>query len=201
MRAGAVLPTSLKRFKRIRKQALNVLVSLICFIFREKTLALAKFVLPFLPYGKAVALASILIEKFPTTAATRVFFASARPRWRRAFVFRLNPGCPLSKLFALTGLYQPEMTAKLLKSKQQGVFVDIGANFGYFSVLWLSKRNTNVVAIEPILQNYELLTGNLRHFRGRARSVLCCLGEQSGEVIMSYDPEYPMLSKICADTR
>jgi FkbM family methyltransferase len=170
-----------------------------CRIFGEKTLALAKSILPFLPYGKAVALASILIEKFPTTATTRTFYASARPRWRRAFVFRLNPCCPLSKLFALTGLYQPEMTAKLLKSKQRGAFVDIGANFGYFSVLWLSKRNTNVIAIEPILQNYELLIGNLRNFGSRARSVFCCLGEEPGEVSMSYDPQYPMLSKICAD--
>ena len=88
---------------------------------------------------------------------------------------------------------------RLLNSKQEGLFVDVGANFGYFSVLWLSKPNTTVLAIEPVLQNYELLTANLCYFRSNVRTVRCCLGEQAGEVTMSYDPEYPMLSRVCLD--
>ncbi|MBV9673643.1 MAG: FkbM family methyltransferase [Verrucomicrobia bacterium] len=91
------------------------------------------------------------------------------------------------------------MTTRLLSSKQRGTFVDIGANFGYFSVLWLSKPNTRVLAIEPILQNYELLTANLCRFGNKVKTVRCCLGEQAGEVSMSYDPEYPMLSRIYPD--
>jgi len=185
-----------KRFNSTQKRVLNTLISGTCFVFREKTLALAKLVLPFLPFGKAIAVASILVEKFPTTHATKPFYATARPRWRRTFVFRLNPYCPLSKLFALTGLFQPEITEKLIKGKRRGVLVDIGANFGYFSVLWLSKRNTEVLAVEPIRENYELLIANLGQFGRRAKTVMCCLGEQTGEVTMSYDPEYPMLSKI-----
>ena len=114
-------------------------------------------------------------------------------------MFRLNPYCPLSKLFALTGLFQPEMTKKLMDRKLRRVLVDVGANFGYFSVLWLSKPNTEVLAVEPIRENYELLTANLSQFGRRAKTVMCCLGAQTGEVTMSYDPEYPMLSRIDAD--
>jgi FkbM family methyltransferase len=191
---------SLKIMKGFRKQVLNILISVVSFIFRERTLALAKVVLPLLPYGKAVAIASILIKRFPITDATKKFYESARPRWRRAFVFRLNPFCPLSKLFALTGLFQPEMTEELLKGPYQGALVDIGANFGYFSVLWLSKRNGDALAIEPIRQNYELLTANLRQFGRRAKTVMRCLGERRGEVTMRYDPEYPMLSKISEES-
>jgi FkbM family methyltransferase len=184
----------------VRKRALHSLISGIRVVFKERTLALAKLVLPFLPYGKAIAVASILIEKFPTTDATKTFYATARPRWKRTCMFHLNPYCPLSKLFALTGLFQPEMTKKLLDRKLQGTLVDIGANFGYFSVLWLEKRNTEILAIEPIRENYELLTGNLSRFGYRARTVMCCLGAENGQVTMSYDPAYPMLSKISPNT-
>ena len=182
--------------RAFNKQALNLLIDAVCFIFRERSLSLAKIVLPLLPYGKAVAIASILIGKFPTNDASRKVYESARPRWKHAFQFHLNPFCPLSKLFALTGLFQPEMTEELLKAAYQGVFVDIGANFGYFSVLWLTKQKGDALAIEPIRQNYDLLAANLRPFGCRAKTLMCCLGEHHGEVSMSYDPQFPMLSKI-----
>jgi len=184
----------------LRKYVLNTLLSMVSFVLKERTLRLAKVLLPLLPYGKAVSIASILIRKFPTTDLTRQLYDSARPRWLRTFVFRVNPFCPLSKLFALTGLYQPEMTEELLKESYQGVLVDIGANFGYFSVLWLSKRSGDALAIEPIRQNYELLIANLHQFGVRAQALMHCVGERSGEVTMTYDPEYPMLSKVAEDS-
>jgi FkbM family methyltransferase len=165
-------------------------------VLKENTLALAKSVLHHIPYGKAVTVASILTVKFPTTDTTKKFYESGKPRWSRSFAFSLNPFCPLSKLFALTGLYQPEMTETLLKNPHKGTFVDIGANFGYFSVLWLSKWNGDALAIEPIRQNFELLTENVRSFGLRAKTAMCCLGDHEGEVTMSYDLQYPMLAKI-----
>jgi FkbM family methyltransferase len=88
------------------------------------------------------------------------------------------------------------MTETLLKGPHQRTFVDIGANFGYFSVLWLSKWGGDALAIEPIRQNFELLTDNVRSFGSRAKTVMCCLRDRPGEVTMSYDPQYPMLAKI-----
>jgi hypothetical protein len=145
----------------IRRQALKALVSGSRFLLREKTLAFAKLILPYLPYGKAVAVASILIEAFPTTAATKPFYCSAKPRWRRSFVFRLNPFCTLFKVIFTHRAISAKMTKKLLEVNQQGTLVDIGANFGYFSVLWLLNPRTNIVAIEPTSQNHELLTCNV----------------------------------------
>jgi hypothetical protein len=89
----------------VRNRVLRLLIAVATFFLRENSLALAKAVLHFLPYGKAIAVASILTTRFRTSEATRKFYESARPRWKRSFVFRLNPFCPLSKLFALTGLY------------------------------------------------------------------------------------------------
>jgi FkbM family methyltransferase len=99
-------------------------------------------------------------------------------------------------LFALTGLYQPSVTAKLLQADDSGLLIDIGANFGYFAALWLLKEPNEVLAIEPIRENYELLRANLEGFKDRARTLMCCVGERSGEVVMSCDPEYPMLARV-----
>jgi FkbM family methyltransferase len=88
------------------------------------------------------------------------------------------------------------MTKALLNGSHEGTFLDIGANFGYFSVLWLSISKGDLLAIEPIRQNSELLTANLQSFGSRAKTVMCCLGDRHDEVIMSYDPQYPMLAKV-----
>jgi hypothetical protein len=160
-----------------RNILLNLLISGLSIVLRENTLALGKAILPRLQYGKAIAIASILVARFPTTATTKKFYDSARPRWNPNFVFRLNPFCPLSKLFALTGLYHPEMTEALLTGPYRGSFVDIGANLGYFSVLWLSTQTGEVLALEPINQNFELLTANLQLFGSRAKTVMCCLAD------------------------
>jgi FkbM family methyltransferase len=120
--------------------------------------------------------------------------------WRRAFVFRLNPFCPLSKLFAPHRFVSTGNDGETLERTLPRTLVDIGENFGYFSVLWLSKQNGDALAIEAIRQNYELLTGNLRQFGRRAKTLMRCLGERRGEVRMTYDAEYPMLSKISEDS-
>jgi FkbM family methyltransferase len=174
----------------------SVVLSVLKGILQESCLPLVKRLIPLLPYGKAVALGSLILERFPTDEKTRVYYAHANPRWKRSVAFRLNPFCPLSKMFSLTASYQPEMTEELLKPQYQGVLVDIGANFGYFSVLWLSKPNTSVLAIEPISENQELLEDNLRPFGSRAKTAPCCIGDSHGTVKMNYDPQWPMLASI-----
>ena len=62
--------------------------------------------------------------------------------------------------------------------------------------MWLLKEPNEVLAIEPIRENYELLRANLEGFKDRARTLMCCVGERSGEVVMSCDPEYPMLARV-----
>ena len=46
--------------------------------------------------------------------------------------------------------------------KKNTIFVDIGANIGYFSIL-MALQNITVIAIEPETSNYNLLTKNITH--------------------------------------
>ena len=94
----------------------------------------------------------------------------------------LIPTCPIctypikedkyiSKSVIETGLYQPTLTSilKLLLSlTQNGVFLDLGANFGYFSI-WSACLGFKVVAFEAVTSNvlriYEAASmSNLKQF-------------------------------------
>lgn len=64
-----------------------------------------------------------------------------------------------------TGFYENFTTQALLKLAESdgGLFVDVGANIGYYSVLWTKARQGNrCVAIEASPRNVELIRSNLR---------------------------------------
>src|SRR6516225_10928757 len=67
---GPVLQSRPRKMKTILRKGVICLVSAISFILRERTLNFAKPLLALLPYGKAITIASLLIEKFPTSATT-----------------------------------------------------------------------------------------------------------------------------------
>ena len=63
------------------------------------------------------------------------------------------------------GIYEPNLTAWIVDSLGAGdVFVDVGANVGYFSLLAASAVNTSVrvVAVEPAPSTFRALEENLR---------------------------------------
>ncbi len=63
-----------------------------------------------------------------------------------------------------TKTYEPHVT-NLVKGilKEGGVFLDVGANIGYFTMLAASlvKANGKVIAIEPNPQNLQLIYSSL----------------------------------------
>ena len=63
-----------------------------------------------------------------------------------------------------TGVYEQFTTSNLLKiaSKDGGLFVDVGANIGYYSLAWIvARQNNRCVAVEASPRNIELLQFNL----------------------------------------
>lgn len=64
--------------------------------------------------------------------------------------------------FMMNGDFEPEETAALIKLLDNtDVFVDVGANIGFYSCLAKSKK-TDVVAVEPLPKNLQFLYRNLR---------------------------------------
>lgn len=82
--------------------------------------------------------------------------------------------------------YEPDLTAWLLAGFEQdtpGLFVDVGANIGWYSLQAARCANVQrVVAIEPDVGNHQLLQTNIARNRMDARidAVACAAGAHAG---------------------
>jgi FkbM family methyltransferase len=78
---------------------------------------------------------------------------------------KVVPGDVISDAIAFTGVYDLRLTRWLstIAQEEGGIFVDVGANLGYFSLLWAAQRDGNrAVAFEASPRNVELLSHNVR---------------------------------------
>jgi FkbM family methyltransferase len=92
-------------------------------------------------------------------------FDAAPLHFACAVAMKLVPGDVISDSIALTGVYELRFTRWLVKVAREegGRFVDVGANLGYFSLLWAAQHERNrAVAFEASPRNVELLRYNVR---------------------------------------
>jgi FkbM family methyltransferase len=105
----------------------------------------------------------------------------------------LRPGCYISDSLALTGLYERATTQRVLElAARGGVMVDVGANIGYFSLLWANARPENrVFAFEASPRTLPLLRKNVEHNRLGARIDVnaVAVGRESGKLAFDLGPE------------
>jgi len=81
--------------------------------------------------------------------------------------FKVGSDTIFSRSLIRYGGWEPENSnhvAALLRDQSGGLFVDVGANFGWFTGLFslLAGESGQVVAIEPEPQNFALLSENVR---------------------------------------
>ncbi|MBY0461084.1 MAG: FkbM family methyltransferase [Gemmataceae bacterium] len=86
------------------------------------------------------------------------------------------------RYFALCGFWEPHVTRFVAGRRAPGLLIDVGANFGYFSALWLRCPGASVVAVEPSPVYLPVLRANLDRYPGRARVFPGVAGEAEGEV-------------------
>ena len=69
----------------------------------------------------------------------------------------------ISDSIAYTGVYDLALTQRVASLAQRGgMFIDVGANLGYFSLLWAAANSANrVIAFEPSPRNLDLLRDNI----------------------------------------
>jgi len=73
------------------------------------------------------------------------------------------PGDIISDSIAATGVWEEELSQRLAAlARSGGTMLEVGANIGYFSVLWAAQSSAcRVLALEPAWRNLELLRHNL----------------------------------------
>jgi FkbM family methyltransferase len=105
----------------------------------------------------------------------------------------LIPGDVISDSIAFTGIYELGLTRTVVeRARRGGLLVDVGANLGYFSLLWAGAGNANrCVAIEPSQRNVDFLKRNVnRNGCGERVTVVSgAAGEANGKAYFDPGPE------------
>jgi FkbM family methyltransferase len=100
----------------------------------------------------------------PTPERFYPLFDAAPLDFAPRMAMKVVPGDVISDAIALTGIYDLNLTRWLVKiaRNEGGVFVDVGANVGYFCLIWSAQHERNrTVAFEPSPTCFELLKRNV----------------------------------------
>jgi FkbM family methyltransferase len=100
----------------------------------------------------------------------------------------LVPGDECHGVIAHTGLYELSLTRRFLREADRGgLLVDVGANFGYYSLLWTGQgRNCSAIAFEPSPSVFSALAGNIskNHFSERIRARPFAVGRGGAPTVL-----------------
>jgi FkbM family methyltransferase len=103
---------------------------------------------------------------------------------------QLVPGDVISDYIAFTGEYEPHLTRRVIAlARKGGTLLDVGANLGYFALLWAATNPVNkCIAIEASPRNVELLRRNVRRnkFDAQIEIIPRAAGRTPGKV--RFDP-------------
>jgi FkbM family methyltransferase len=94
---------------------------------------------------------------------------------------------------------QIDRAMALLEEHDIDMFIDIGANFGLYSILiGTNARILEVIAVEPMSRNYNQLLANVfaNRLDGKVRARNCAIDEISGHAVLHIDPNSTGLSRL-----
>jgi FkbM family methyltransferase len=139
------------------------------------------------------------LDRLPVSVGRRIAYRLLRPvpdrflPLYRAAALRHAPGVRMEvpktreamyDSIALLGVYEPELTRLVLAlARHGGRMIDIGANVGYFTLLWAAANPDNeVVALEPSPLVAPYLERNVRAngFAGRVEIRQCAASSTGG---------------------
>jgi FkbM family methyltransferase len=127
------------------------------------TVRLARAIIPSLPLARyRVAQAVGRIHRTP--------FLAAMPERAGGLAFHCDLRDVIARDVCLTGVYEPQETMLTTMILEPGMsFVDVGAHWGYFTLLAAARVGVNgtVVSLEPDPRSFGRLIGNLDHNRLR----------------------------------
>jgi hypothetical protein len=101
---------------------------------------------------------------FKAAAAYPELFEKAALTNVDGITMKLQPGDWVSNSIAFNGFYELPLPRRLLKlaSANGGLMVDVGANLGYFSLMWAASNKSNkVMAFEPSPRTVPFLKQNI----------------------------------------
>ncbi len=119
-----------------------------------------------------------------------LLYRQAKLRYAPGVKMELLPGDIISKCIACTGVYELPLTRRVTElGRKGGTFIDVGANLGYFSLLWAAAKPGNkCIAFEPSPRNIDILRRNVSRngFESQIDVITAAAGRASGR--LRFDP-------------
>ncbi|MCS6813098.1 MAG: FkbM family methyltransferase [Cyanobacteria bacterium] len=163
----------------------------------DRALEMLKRLIRQLPYRLAFPVTWVCLEEFPLTSVAIDRWRCAYPRQFPQVRVTVNPNCLSGRFFAISGYYEDRLTDLIQAPERDGLLVDIGANFGYYPVLWLAKRaTTRTIVAEPVSEYVQLLQENLKPYQSRFQIFAGCIGDYEGTALVDTVGDPTMLSKV-----
>jgi FkbM family methyltransferase len=107
-------------------------------------------------------------------------------------MYDLVPGDVISGCIAFNGFYEWSLTKRIAQAAGGGgLFVDVGANMGYFSLLWVGlSRSNKAIAFEAAPRNIVLFQNNVEqnHLEDRITIVSKAVSDRAGRTAFDLGP-------------
>jgi len=108
-------------------------------------------------------------------------------------MYNLVPGDIISGNIAFNGFYELALSNRIVElAKLGGTMIDVGANMGYFSLLWTGvKKSNQVVTFEASPRNIALLSNNFAKNKvsPRALQISKAAGNTNGSITFDVGPD------------
>lgn len=105
----------------------------------------------------------------------------------------------VSEQILACGLFEPSVTAFMLKALRLGdVFFDVGAHFGYFSLLgaWLTGPNGQVHSFEPMPVTFRVLADNTSTIRSVSLNQLAVWSQNANLNMKDFGPRLSAFNSV-----
>lgn len=131
---------------------------------------------------------------YPPSQRWHHLYDAAQLRFAPNVSMKLNPSDRMHGQIAFLGYHEKELSKTVVKLAREvgGKFVDVGANIGYYSLLWVAQSSRNeAVAIEPSPRVHPLLQKNVEHngFEEKIEVVKAAAGRERGRVQFDVGPD------------
>lgn len=122
------------------------------------------------------------------------YYSNVELRHSSSIKMNLNKSDIGHQYLAFTGVYESDLTKKILaiKTKKNGLMVDVGANYGYYSLLWSDNAKYNkTICFEASPKNLCALEENIKLNNLESQIILekLAVSEKFGKIYFDMGPE------------
>jgi FkbM family methyltransferase len=156
-------------------------------------MSIVKQILYKLPVKLANSIVAHIIIKSKIKSSSR-YFLDVKLKYLKSIKMDLNKFDIGHQYLAFTGVYEDELTQEILrlKNKNGGLMVDVGANYGYYSLLWCGNSLTNeAISFEASPKNVVSIANNITKNNLKNKIVLetVAVSDHIGKIHFDQGPE------------